>query len=170
MKKNILISLLLAIGFIFSQITPPLIGGMRFDFLLSFMFISLILTRDFKSTILIGLLGGLLSAFATTFPGGHIPNILEKILVSIYVFLLLKLFKNRLNMFKLTFLALSATFMSGFLFLSFVSLLFGLPASLGSLILAVVLPATLLNGIGTVFLFEIVEKALKFSNFDLKDI
>ena len=154
----------------FSQITPPFLGGMRFDFLLSFMFICLIITRDFKSALLIGVLGGFLSALATTFPGGQLPNILEKILVSIYVFGLLKVFKKDMNIFKLGFLSLTATFLSGFLFLTFASILVGLPASLSSLILAVVVPATLLNGLGTVFLYQLVNKAIRYSNFRIEDI
>lgn len=170
MKKNILISLLLAIGLIFSQITPPFLGGMRFDFLLSFMFISLILAKDIKSTILIGLLGGLLSAFATTFPGGQLPNVLEKIVVSFYVFGLLKLFKNNLSPIKLLILSVTGTFISGFLFLTFAQIIVGLPASMNSLIIAVVIPATIINGVGTVFLFGIVEKTMKIANFSIEDI
>lgn len=170
MKKNILISLLLAIGLIFSQITPPFLGGMRFDFLLSFMFICLIITRDIKSAILTGLLSGLLSAFATTFPGGQLPNILEKIVVSIYIFGLLKLFKGQVSRSRLIFLSLSGTFLSGFLFLTFASILVGLPASLTSLVIGVVVPATIINGVGTVFLFEIIKKAMKQANFHLEDI
>ena len=170
MKKNILISLLLAMGLIFSQITPPFLGGMRFDFLLSFMFVSLILIRDLKSALLTGILGGLLSASVTTFPGGQIPNILEKIVVSLYIFGLLKLFKNELNIGKLVFLSITGTFISGFLFLTFAQLIVGLPASLISLLIAVVLPTTLINGIGTVFLFGLIEKTMKISNFGIEDL
>lgn len=170
MKNNILISLLLAIGLIFSQITPPFLGGMRFDFLLSFMFISLILIKDLKSALITGVLGGLLSASVTTFPGGQIPNMLEKIVVSFYIFGLLKLFKNELNIIKLGFLSVTGTFLSGLLFLTFAQLIVGLPASLFSLLIAVVLPATLINGVGTVFLFGLIEKTMKISNFEIEDI
>lgn len=170
LKKNILISLLLAIGLVISEIVPPFLGGMRFDFLLSFMFICLVLVRDIKSTLLIGILGGLLSAFATTFPGGHIPNILEKIVVSLYIYGLLKVFKGKITNFKLLLLSLTGTFLSGFLFLTFAKILVGLPASLTSLLVAVVLPATVMNGLGTVLLYKLVEKSMKMSNFKLKDI
>lgn len=166
-KKNILISLLLAIGLVFSQITPPFLGGMRFDFLLSFMFISLILTKDFKSTILIGILSGLLSAFASSFPGGELPNILEKIVVSIYIHGLIILFNEEISKGKLVFISLTGTFLSGFLFLTFASILVGLPTSLLSLLKVVVIPATILNGFGTVFLFKLIEKSMKYANFKL---
>lgn len=168
LKKNVLVSLLLALGLIFSQITPPFLGGMRFDFLLSFMFISIILTKDLKTTFLIGVLSGLLSAFATSFPGGEIPNILEKIVVSYYIFFVLKLFGNNVNKFKLLVLSLSGTFLSGVLFLFFASIIVGLPAPMMGLILTIVIPATIINGLGTVFLFEIVSKAFKYNGFEME--
>ena len=164
LKKNVLISLLLAIGVVLSQITPPFLGGMRFDFLISFMFIAIILAKDLKSTLLVGILAGILSAFVSTFPGGQIPNILEKIVVSFYIYGLVKSFKE-MDSLRLSFTALTGTFLSGFLFLTFAKLIVGLPAPFTALIVTVVLPATILNGIGTVLLYSLVEKTMRLTNY-----
>ena len=69
LKNNIVTTLLLAIGFILHYITPGILGGMKFDFLLIFIIISLLINRKFGNAILTGLLGGILSAMTTTFPG-----------------------------------------------------------------------------------------------------
>lgn len=168
LKKNVLVSLLLALGLIFSQITPPFLGGMRFDFLLSFMFISIILTKDFKTTFLIGVVSGILSAFTTSFPGGELPNILEKIIVSYYVFFLVKSFGHNIGKIKLLILSLTGTFLSGVLFLFFASIIVGLPASMLGLIVTVVIPATIFNGFGTVFLYTLVNKAFSYNGFKVE--
>src|SRR5690606_33145384 len=90
LKNNIFTTLLLAIGLIMHQITPGILGGMKFDFLLIFMFVSLLLNHRFENAILTGILGGLLSAMTTSFPGGQIPNIIDKLVASLVIFVLIK--------------------------------------------------------------------------------
>ena len=94
LREYIFTTFLLAIGLILHQITPGIFGGMKFDFLLIFMFVSILINVKLKNIILTALLGGLLSAMTTTFPGGQLPNILDKIVTCIVVFGLIRLFKN----------------------------------------------------------------------------
>ena len=70
LKNNIFTALLLAIGYIMHQITPGVLGGMKFDFFLAFMFVSLLLNPRFENVMLTVLLGGIITAMITTFPGG----------------------------------------------------------------------------------------------------
>jgi hypothetical protein len=92
LRKNIIISLLLAIGYIMHQIVPGTIGNMKFDLMLSFIFVALFISRDFKSTILTALLGGFITALTTTFPGGQIANVVDKLVTCIAVYLMMKVF------------------------------------------------------------------------------
>ena len=164
LKNNIFTTLLLAIGFILHQITPGILGGMKFDFLLSFMFVSLLLNNKFENTILTGLLAGLLSAMATTFPGGQLPNIIDKLITCLALFIVIKYlsrFKN--NPIVVGVIGGLGTFISGIIFLGSASFITGLPVPLKMLIVSVVIPTTIVNGIGTVFVYIITRKAIKLS-------
>ena len=92
LRNNIFTALLLTIGFVLHQITPGILGGMKFDFLLAFVFISLLLNSSLHNAILTGLLGGLLSAMTTSFPAGQIPNIIDKISTCLFLFIIIKIF------------------------------------------------------------------------------
>jgi len=145
LRKIIISSLLLAMGLIIHQVTPPILFGMKPDILLSMMFIAI------------------LPAATTTFPGGQIPNIVDKLITANCVYLMVKLtdkFNNQIKMFIISFIG---TLISGTVFLSTAALLFGLPgsASLSTLMLVVVCPATILNTIACLILYNAVELALK---------
>ena len=168
MKKNILVSLLLGIGLILSQIAPGFLGGMRFDFLLIFMFISIFITQDAKTSLLVGIIGGLLSAMVSTVPMGQIPNLIEKIIVSFYVLALIKLVKGRLNTLNTIFISSSATILSGFLFLTITKFIFGLSLDLSHLFTLVVLPASVLNSIGTIFIYKLIRRISKYTSFNIQ--
>jgi cell shape-determining protein MreD len=89
-NKIIITSLLLAIGLILHQITPGIFLGVKPDFLLVFMILAIILTKDFKITIITGIVAGILCALTTTFPLGQLPNIIDKIITSIIIFVIYK--------------------------------------------------------------------------------
>lgn len=164
LKNNIFTTLLLAIGLIMHQITPGILGGMKFDFLLIFMFVSLLLNQRFENAILAGILGGLLSAMTTTFPGGQIPNILDKLVASLVIFVLIRyLSRFNINSLVVGLLGGIGTLISGMVFLSTAALLSGLPASMTTLIVGIVIPTTLVNVIGTVFIYKLVKMAIKRS-------
>lgn len=164
LKKNIFTALLLAIGFILHQITPGILGGMKFDFLLSFIFVSILLNNTFKNAMLTGLLGGLLSAMSTTFPGGQIPNMIDKVLTCLILFVVIKSLSHfKLNTFIVALVGGLGTFLSGTIFLLSALVITGLPIPLLVLFVSIVIPTTIVNGIGTVFVFAIVQKALRIT-------
>jgi len=164
LRKNILTTLLLAIGFILHQITPGILGGMKFDFLLIFMIVSLLLNPKFENVMFTGLLAGLLSAMTTSFPGGQLPNIIDKMVACLILFVIIKFFyqfKN--NSIVVGVIGGIGTFISGTVFLGSARLMVGLPVPMNVLMRAVVLPTTLINGIGIVFIYGLVRRAIKLS-------
>ncbi|NEZ45736.1 tryptophan transporter [Clostridium niameyense] len=168
LKKMILSSLLLAMGLLLHQIAPPLLFGMKPDFLLIMMFITLILNKDYKSTLVIGILSGILTAFTTTFPGGQLPNIIDKIVTSNLLFFLIKATENKFNKkVKVIILSFIGTFISGSVFLGSSLLFISLPAPFISLVLSVVLPASIINTITTVILYNIINMSLRRSSMNI---
>lgn len=166
LKNNILTALLLATGFILHQITPGILGGMKFDFLLSFVFISILINPTFNNALLTALLGGLLSAMTTTFPGGQIPNIIDKLVTCMILYPIIKVIsQERLNSFITVLIGGLGTLISGTVFLASALFITGLPVPMMSLMVTVVFPTIIVNGIGTAFLYSIVKRAMKISGF-----
>lgn len=168
LKNNIFTALLLAIGFILHQITPGILGGMKFDFLLSFMFISLLIDRSFKNAILTALLGGVLSALTTSFPGGQLPNIIDKLATCLFIFIVINYICHlNSNTFLVALVGGIGTLVSGTTFLLSALLITGLPAPLKLLMITIVIPTTLVNAIGTVFIYQIIKQALRISGISI---
>lgn len=116
--RNLTISaIFMALGLVMHFLVPPIFGGVKPDFLLSMMFISLIIAGDIKEAILIGACGGIMSALTTSFPGGQIPNFIEKIIVAIVIFILIQKFGKDLNKYQIIFIYAFGTLVSGVLFL-----------------------------------------------------
>ncbi len=164
-NKIILTSLLLAIGLILHQITPGIIFGMKPDLQLVFMILSIILTKDFKLALITGIVAGVLCALTTTFPGGQLPNIIDKIITSISVYFIYKNF-NFNSPLKLTGIYFLGTLISGSIFLGSALILFGLPAPFLILFVSIVLPTSVLNSFIGFFLERLIitNPAIK-SNF-----
>ena len=162
LRKNILISLLLAIGYILHQIVPGTIGNMKFDLMLSFIFVALFIGRDFKSTILTALLGGFITALTTTFPGGQIANVVDKLVTCIAVYLMIKMF-DRLKFKQVStgIIAFIGTLISGTTFLYTALVLVGLPAPFSVLFAGIVLPTAVTNIFVTLVVYNAVKLALK---------
>lgn len=162
LRENIFTTLLLAIGLIAHHITPGILGGMKFDFLLIFMTVSLILNPRFQNTVLTGLLAGFLSAMTTSFPGGQIPNIIDKMVASIVIYLLIQVFvKIKLNNITIGIIGALGTFTSGIVFLTSASIIVGLPVPMTAMIASIVLPTAGVNTIGTVIIYNMVNIAMK---------
>lgn len=162
LRKSIFTSLLLAIGFILHQIVPGIFTGMKFDILLSVVFISIIINTDFKNAMLTGILSGVISALTTTFPGGQLPNVIDKIVTSLVIFAIVKLLgKYKSNIFGVGFVAFVGTIVSGSVFLYSALLITGLPAPFMALFVAVVLPASAANIFASVFLYKAVNMAFR---------
>ncbi len=168
LRKFISSSLLLVIGLILHQIAPPLLMGMKPDFLLTMMFIAIMLSDDYKMATIIGITSGLLTAATTTFPGGQIANIIDKIITSQVIFVLNKaLGDNMKESVKMLIITTIGTLISGFAFLTAALFTAGLPTSYKALVFTVVLPATVVNTIVSIVVYKGVTLALRHSRLTL---
>lgn len=162
LKKLIINSLLLAIGALLHQISPPILFGMRPDVSLVMLFIIMLLNKDYKSCLCAGIVTGLLSAATTTFPGGQFANLVDKLITANLMFIVLGLIRERVNnQVKILITTILGTIVSGSVFLITVLLTVGLTVGFTTLFLSVVLPACLVNTIGALFLFNVINTALK---------
>lgn len=177
MKKNIntqkmvINALLLAIGAILHQVTPVLGLPMQPDFALSMLFVIMIINNnDYKTNIIAAIITGVFTALTTKFPGGQLPNIIDK-LVTVNIMYLLLLFLNKildlikLNNLKENLLVLISfplgTLISGSTFLLSAKYISGLPADFSILFITVVIPALLINTIGGFIIYQTITISLK---------
>jgi thiamine transporter ThiT len=167
LKKNILSGLLLAIGFILHQIIPGSIGGMTFDVQLAVLFVIIAVNMDLKNTITTGLASGIITAMTTKFPGGQLPNAIDKIVTSLFIyFLLLFLTKVLSKQLSIIVAAVLGTLVSGTVFLASALAIVGLPAPFMALFIGVVVPTTIANTFATSILYNLVnstQRAVKFN-------
>ncbi len=154
-NKIIITSLLLAIGLILQQITPGFFFGMKPDLLLIFMILSITLTKNLKITFITGIVAGILCALTTTFPGGQIPNIIDKIITSIMVYGIYRKINSNSPL-KLAGIYLIGTIISGSIFLGSALVLFGLPAPFLILFVTIVIPTSVLNSFIGFFLHRLI--------------
>ncbi len=163
--KNMTISaILLAIGLLLHYIIPgiPFLGGMKMDFLLAMMFIAIFMQEDIKSVIAISLVAGILSALTTTFPGGQPANIVDKLVTGPFVYLMYTNLKSiKIGKVEITKLIICfiSTIVSGSVFLGVALSINQLPLSFISLFIGVVIPASIVNTIGIVFLDKVLSKS-----------
>lgn len=162
LKKIIINSLFLAIGTIIAQIIPPVFFGMKPGTGLVMLFIIILFNNDYKTCIASGIVLGILAAGTTTFPGGQIPNFIDKIITVNILFLLLKPIRNKLNnQIKIILISALGTFISGTTFLFLVLITTGLPTKLNVLLVTVVLPACIINTVLSLILYNVINTALK---------
>lgn len=162
LKKMILSSLFLSIGMVLHQMMPPILFGMKPDIMLCMMFIAIALVKDYKTTLVIGLVAGILTAATSTFPGGQIPNVIDKFITANFAYFLFRSLEGRLNsQIQIAVIAFMGTLVSGTVFLGSAAVLVGLPGSFKALMLAVVIPATVFNAIGCSVLYNAVILSLK---------
>ncbi|WP_374940962.1 tryptophan transporter [Clostridium mucosae] len=161
-KKMILNAILIAIGALLHQITPALGLPMQPDFALAMLFIIIIINNDYKTSLISGIIMGVLTALTTKFPGGQLPNIIDKVVTANVMYFIFKLIGNRLSNNIKMLIALSfGTIVSGLVFLGSASLLVGLPGSFVSLISIVVIPAAIMNVFLGMILYKAIGIALK---------
>jgi len=163
LKKNILVALLLAIGYIMHQVVPGTIGNMKFDLMLSFIFVALFITRDFKSALLTGLLGGIITALTTTFPGGQVATLIDKPVTCVAVYLMIRITdKLRFNQVSTGVIAFIGTVISGTVFLGSALILLGrLPAPFAALFAGIVLPTAVTNIFVTLVVYNAAKLAIR---------
>ena len=149
-KQLVTNSLLLAVGFLLHYVTPAIGIPMQIDFSLITLILIISLNRNnFSTCIASGVATGIFSGITSKFPMGMIPNILDKIMTTIFVYLLIRLLdKTTLhNKIKAVITNAVGTLISGTVFLVSALLLVGLPAPFSVLFITVVIPATIVNTI-----------------------
>lgn len=171
-KKLVMNALLIGIGAILAQITPALGLPMQPDFALAMLFIVIILNDgEYKTTLVAGLLTGIFTALTTKFPGGQIPNMLDKIITLHVVYLMVfiinktgilaKFEDSKKRIIQGIIILPIGTLVSGTTFLVSAFYIVGLPAPFIALFTTVVIPAIIINLIVGTMLFKIVEKSLR---------
>src|SRR5574342_710101 len=93
-KNLVALSLLVGMGAVLHAIVPGFFLGMKPDMMLTMMFLGIILFPDKKSVLLVGAVTGLISGLTTTFPGGMVPNIIDKPVTAFVFFGILLLMKR----------------------------------------------------------------------------
>lgn len=149
-KQIVINSLLLAVGFLLHYVTPAIGLPMQIDFSLITLILIINLNKNnFSTCIASGVATGIFSGITSKFPLGLVPNIIDKILTTIVIYLIIRLLdKTALNS-KIKAIAVNAigTLISGVVFLASALLLTGLPAPFIVLFITVVIPAIAINTI-----------------------
>jgi hypothetical protein len=155
-------AILIAIGAILHQLTPLLGVPMQPDLSLAILFIIIVYNKDYKTTLVCGIIVGVFAALTTKTPGGQLPNIIDKFLTSNIMYLILIPLRGKLS--KLTQISILlpiGTLLSGTFFITALMMLGGLPIDkIGMLFTGVVVPTAVLNVIIGVILFKVVEKSV----------
>lgn len=149
-KQLVTNALLLAIGFLLHYFTPAIGLPMQIDFSLITLILIINLNKNnFNVGIASGIATGIFSGMTTKFPAGLIPNIIDKILTTVAVYLLIKLLDKTALHNKIKAIVVNAvgTLISGTVFLASALLLVGLPAPFSVLFITVVIPAIVVNTI-----------------------
>lgn len=161
-KKMILNAILIAIGALLHQITLALGLPMQPDFAISMLFIIILINKDYKTTLISSIIMGIITALTTKFPGGQLPNIIDKLITAHVIYFMFKVMGNKVSDNIKIISALSfGTIVSGLTFLLSASIIVGLPGSFLTLVTVVVLPATIMNIILGTILYKSIGVALK---------
>lgn len=161
-KNMVITALLMAIGLVLHQIVPPIVGGMKPDFLLAMLFIALFIDDSPKNALVAGLLAGIFSALTTGFPGGQIANMCDKLVTSFAVMAMIKATASFNRHISVPLVACLGTLISGTVFLATALVVVGsLPVAFPVLFVTVILPATLVNAVTTYVVYNMVFSAAK---------
>jgi hypothetical protein len=148
LRQSIQAALLLAIGYVLHALTPGLLGGMKPDFILAMLFVVILLNNSLSLSAQSGVIAGLIAALTTTFPGGQIPNLIDKFTTALVALAILRALGPRVDRrIAAGIVGCLATLYSGFIFLWSAKVIVGLPggASFGALFLTVVIPTAVIN-------------------------
>ena len=143
-------AVLLAVGFLLHYVTPAIGLPMQIDISLITLILVITLNKNnFGTCMAAGIATGIFSGITTKFPMGMIPNIIDKIVTTIAVYLLIRLLDKTALHSKIKAVITNAvgTVISGTVFLVSALLLTGLPAPFSLLFVTVVIPATIVNTI-----------------------
>lgn len=160
-KQLVTNALLLAVGFLLHYVTPAIGLPMQIDFSLITLILVINLSKNhFSTCIASGIATGIFAGLTTKFPMGLMPNIIDKIVTTVFIYLLIKLLDKTALSSKIKAIAVNAvsTLVSGVVFLTSALILVGLPASFGLLFVTVVLPAIVVNTVVGFLVSNICEK------------
>ena len=164
-KVLVMLSLLVGIGAVLHAVIPGIVFGMKPDLMLIMMFLGIFLFPNLKNAVLLGSVTGVISGLTTTFPGGMIPNVIDKFFSALIMYgifcLVQKIGKTFAVSLVLTFIG---TLISGMIFLGSAYLIVGLPGPFLALAAGVVLPATVINTASMALIQPIANGILKRSN------
>ncbi|KXZ20819.1 tryptophan transporter [Bacillus nakamurai] len=163
-KELVIMALFAAIGAVLHSVMPPVLFGMKPDMMLVMMFMGILLFPRVQNVLMIGIVTGIISALTTSFPGGQLPNIIEKSVTAFLFLALVLLMKKSAKTVPAVIITVIGTIISGMAFLGLALLIVGLPGGFTALVLAVVLPAAALNAIAMIIMHPIVQTILKRSN------
>lgn len=165
-KNLVLMALLVAVGAALYIVVPSFNGGMKADFMLTMMFIGILLFPTFKETFLLAVTTGIISGLFSSFPGGFVPNVVDKFVTG-FVFLLIILTLRKLAKHVVTqYIVVGlCTILSGTIFLSLALLLTDVPIDFKVLFISVVLTTTVLNIVVFGVVYPIITKLVKRSSF-----
>ncbi|RFU62117.1 tryptophan transporter [Peribacillus glennii] len=159
------LSLMVGIGAALHIIIPGFVLGMKPDMMLIMTFLAIVLFPDKKSVFLVAIASGIISGLTSSFPGGFIPNIIDKFITAFVFYLMLTVFKKYAGS-TVTIAVLTAvgTLISGIVFLTSAYFIVGLPGAFVGMFTAAVLPAAALNTVAVAILYPIISGILKKSN------
>lgn len=161
-KNLVALSLLVGMGAVLHAVVPGFFLGMKPDMMLVMMFLGIILFPDKKSVFLVGAVTGLISGLTTTFPGGLVPNIIDKPVTAFVFFgILLALKKFNFSIYTADGLTAIGTIVSGIVFLGSAYFIVGLPGPFTALFAAVVLPAAAFNTVFMAILYPVATNIFK---------
>ncbi|MDP4169190.1 MAG: tryptophan transporter [Bacillota bacterium] len=161
-KNLVALSLLVGMGAVLHTVIPPIFMGMKPDMMLTMMFLGIILFPEKKSVLLLAIVTGIIAGLTSTFPGGLIPNIIDKPVTATIFFLLYLAFKKyQGNIVTVGALTAFGTLISGLVFLTSAYFIVGLPGPFAGLFAAVVLPTAVVNTITMVILYPIALTVVK---------
>ncbi|MFX3673790.1 MAG: tryptophan transporter [Paenisporosarcina sp.] len=166
-KNLVLMSLLVGVGAALYLVIPGFNGGMKPDFMLTMMFIGILLFPKASHVFLLALTTGVISGLFSTFPAGFIPNVVDKFITAFVfyaVVVILKQFTRKLPI--ATFIVALGTLLSGVIFLSVALFGLGVELPFGPTFMAGVLPAIAINSVAFFIIFPIVTQLVKRSKFD----
>ena len=84
-RRLTLNAILLAMGLVLHQITPP-IFTIKPDTTLIMLFTLMVINRDsYKTCLVAGIVAGIFAGMTSAFPGGQIPNVIDKFLTTIEI-------------------------------------------------------------------------------------
>ncbi|MDY3119036.1 MAG: tryptophan transporter [Peptoniphilus sp.] len=146
-------AIFIALGTILHAVVPGFFNGMKPDFMLFCLIAYVIINPKPLPTLAMGVATGVLAALTTQFPGGQLPNIVDKIVSAFSVLAMVRLMPGEGSIKKAA-IYFIATVISGAVFLGTAVVLVGLPggAPFTAMFVAIVLPTAVMTAaLGLVF-------------------